>query len=423
MFLLILSVNLSTGKHRELPSSLSRPTVIFRLDDVIIAGNVGYGDPSYSEDFQGDLIQEFVNRNIPITLSVIPNWKNQEVSKNNGLIRRFKKEIEAGTVEIAQHGFKHQQSGQEQTEFRSVPYPIQKEWIQKGRKMLEGVFLQTVTTFVPPWNNYDTATIRILREMGFGCLSGDLGPVGRIDKKVPHRNTDTIAYIPASCSLREVKKAVALALKSQYQSSGSHSFIVVCFHPYDFSSTAKRPIEKEELIKILDDLRYLNVNFSTLRDAAENDKGELLLARQIRAARVESLGKAAKLIPGLSNLLPDDYRFGRWMPFGIFLPEEVYASIENRLLFKTSLASLIIWIFFVEGLCLVLGRKIHVLNIAVGVLIGSIFCLSIGLYFLLLPERASIVLIGIVASGLCLVYWVSRNALGRYLIYRKGTKS
>lgn len=112
---LILGVNLSTGKNRELPPSFPKPIVIFRLDDVVIAVNGEYGNLPYDEDFQKDLIQEFVKRDIAITLSVIPNWKDQEVPKNNGLVRRFHKEIELGTIEIAQHGFRHLQSNQEQT--------------------------------------------------------------------------------------------------------------------------------------------------------------------------------------------------------------------------------------------------------------------------------------------------------------------
>jgi peptidoglycan/xylan/chitin deacetylase (PgdA/CDA1 family) len=407
---LLCFIAADTGYAEKLLAPFEEPVVIFRIDDIVFTGYPN------NEKTQNDLIQEFVNRNIPLTLSVIPNWKDQEVPIDNPLVKRFRQQIEMGSIEIAQHGFRHHQSGYEQTEFRYTPYRIQIEWVQKGREILQKAFPSPVITFVPPWNNYDAETIRILTKLKFKCLSGDLGPVGKIDEELFHGGT--LAYVPASCSLREALHAAELALSQQYQSSKSRSYIIVNFHPYDFGVSARHPITKGELARILDGLENMPVKFKTLSNVAEKYKDELGLSRQIHAARVETLGRALKLIPGLQGLLPVNYSFGRWIPFGVYLPGDIYFSIEKWVIIKISLLFLSIWIAFIEICGLILRRIPPALSVVIWTLLCSIFAGCFVYYFLLPPERISLALTGIVGSGPCLVYWVSRNLLGWYSVSR-----
>ena len=370
-------------------------------------------------DLQIELIEEFMLRNIPITIAVIPFWQEKEIPVNNKIVQRFGGKIESGMIEVAQHGFSHRQSNKEQTEFLSVTYQSQVKWIQRGKEILERAFSSNVTTFVPPWNNYDGNTIRTVVELKFNCLSGDLGPVDGQNRSLIDTSTNSMAYIPASSSFREVGYAVELALSPQVQSKRFRNFIVVCFHPYDFISSAKRPIEKNELTRILDELKYMPVEFATLSEASTKFGEQLHLSRQIKAARVENLGKVLKLIPGFGFLLPSNYDFGRWIPFGIYFPEEVYSIIEASIIIKISFVLFLIWILFVEGSRLVLRKKKHTCNIAIWVLINSIFSFSFVLYFSVLPEHSALALACIWASGICLLYWIIRVLLFPYIALRK----
>ena len=362
LFLFILSVDICSARDQKLASSFRKSVVIFRLDDVILTENLKAG-LTFNQEFQNDLIDEFVERGIPLTAGVIPYYKDQEVSVHNTFIRHFGQKIRDGMIEIAQHGFRHAFTGKEQTEFRFLPHQSQLVWVERGKGILQRAFFTEINTFIPPWNNYDASTLHALIELKFKCLSGDLGPIGKNDKNTLYGNITKISFIPATCSLREVVGAVKLALAPEFQYPGSCSFIVVCFHPYDFIPSAKRPIEKNELTSILDELKHMPVEFATLMEASTKFGEQLHLSRQVRAARVENLGKALKLIPGLSFLLPTDYHFGRWIPFGVYFPEEVYSSIEVRIIIKISFVLFLIWILFVEGARLVLAKRKHTWNI------------------------------------------------------------
>ena len=72
-----------------------KPIVVFRLDDIRIDDKM---------DLQKRIIELFIDNDIPITISVIPSWKGQEIQQSI-LGTNIYGMINEGKLEIAQHGF------------------------------------------------------------------------------------------------------------------------------------------------------------------------------------------------------------------------------------------------------------------------------------------------------------------------------
>jgi hypothetical protein len=126
-------------------------------------------------------------------------------------------------LDIAQHGYTHQDNNPAQSsEFSGLDYETQYEELLKGKSYLEGIFNTPIATFLPPWNTYDTNTLRALEELKFSTISayknGDVIETSRLN------------FIPWTCFLSDLKTAVPAARKISY----SQPLIVVIIHAYDF---------------------------------------------------------------------------------------------------------------------------------------------------------------------------------------------
>ncbi len=136
----------------------------------------------------------------------------------------FAEAVRAGVLEIALHGYSHQSSGLQQgrhSEFAGLGYEEQRSKIERGKEFLEGVMGLPVTIFVPPWNTYDAHTLAALEASGFRLISADAR--GRPGPGM------SLAFLPATCSIAEVREAVAFARAAPDPSP----IITVLFHEYD----------------------------------------------------------------------------------------------------------------------------------------------------------------------------------------------
>jgi hypothetical protein len=150
----------------------------------------------------------------PIRLRPLPPEKAD-------ILRRFNPQHLA----VALHGYCHQAISRTSgmTEFGDrIPREQQLARLLDGKAYLEDLLNVELKTFVPPWNEYGASTIAALEESGFCNLSGDaaFGPL-----------TAGLTYIPATCSLAELPRALRLAAKD------SASLVCVLIHEYDFKES------------------------------------------------------------------------------------------------------------------------------------------------------------------------------------------
>lgn len=173
---------------------------------------------------------------IPITIAVIPNVCSGDfhsldpetsvpLTPQKAAILRDA--IASGIVEVALHGYTHQTvrdpSAGGYTEFQGVDYNTQYARISAGKRMLEGAIGRQVVTFVPPWNTYDSNTLRALNALGFSVFSADQSGttygMGQL-KSLPE-NASTANIVGKIQAIR--------------QGTAAPGPLVVLMHPYEFA--------------------------------------------------------------------------------------------------------------------------------------------------------------------------------------------
>src|SRR3989338_772075 len=159
------------------------------------------------------VLELFERYKAPQVLAVIPNnvedphvtsSQNTHLLEENPAVVHLLKEYHAkGLIEIAQHGYTHQTNrfrpgktekiteGQYYqginrrwapydpphtegySELSGLPEEEQRDKVVKGQKYLENIFGVKLKSFIFPWNSYDPAVLRILKEQGFRYVPCD----------------------------------------------------------------------------------------------------------------------------------------------------------------------------------------------------------------------------------------------------------
>jgi peptidoglycan/xylan/chitin deacetylase (PgdA/CDA1 family) len=235
--------------------------IFFRFDD--------YSSRS-STDLELKIIDAFRKNEACITFSVIPFVCDRDIhdpspqdsvplTPEKGDILRAG--YNSGILDIALHGYSHQTNHDKyMREFSGLDYKSQLERLKKGKEFLEDMIGVPVTTFVPPWNNYDLNTLQALEELGFSTLSADKDGEATEDSK--------LNYLPASSDLLHLRDAV----KAERTSADVSPVIVVLFHEYDFKEIDEKRgrITYPEFSDLLTWLkRQKDVRFLSLRQATE----------------------------------------------------------------------------------------------------------------------------------------------------------
>ena len=230
---LILSIlfitNCSQAKKKDI-------SIIFRYDDPSIYSNL---------KVEKKVLTLFQEQNLSLTFAVIPyrcagepaDLKPQNtVALNQTRANIYQKYISSGTLEVAQHGYSHQtHSSTEWSEFAYMPYKEQVSKVQKGKTLLETLLHTSITSFVPPYNTYDTHTLKTLEALGFLTISADLRGI--------QPKTSTLVFLSNTITLNQIHETI----QKVRNENNAHPFIVVMFHEYNFSKQVFKGIEKPEM--------------------------------------------------------------------------------------------------------------------------------------------------------------------------------
>ena len=200
--------------------------IVFRLDD--------YSARS-STELEQKIIDDFRAIGASITFGVIPFIISDDVHDPSFQpivpLSALKADIlrkghEDGTLDIALHGYSHQTTRfGKYTEFSDIDYNIQIEKLGKGKKYIENIIGGSVNVFIPPWNSYDSNTLRALKKLNFSAISASLNGGALKNSK--------LKFLPATTNISGVRDAIVSARRS----SDIRPLIVVLFHLYDFVET------------------------------------------------------------------------------------------------------------------------------------------------------------------------------------------
>lgn len=201
-------------------------TVVLRMDD--------YSD-AMSTNLETAIVSGIERYRLPVVFAAIPylpekgrlsNQPDLDRPLSRARVEGLRPVIDAGLLEIAQHGYSHRSNAagglSGDSEFSGLPPEDQRARILKGKARLEELLGRPVVSFCPPFNRYDVNTVRVLASSGFTTLSA--GGYCHADGTTPLR------YLPATCKLIDLPLAVEAARHVR----DPHTVIVVLFHPYDF---------------------------------------------------------------------------------------------------------------------------------------------------------------------------------------------
>jgi len=215
--------------------------VIFRIDD--------YSDGS-STEVEQKVIEAFKQRGLSCAFGVVPftpapaSQKPVPLSTNKIMI--LNKALQSGTVEIGLHGYAHRAEKRDVkgfSEFKFERYVVQLGKIKSGKELLEEKLKTKVQLFIPPWNSYDAATIEVLEQLEFCCLSAD-----RYGK---FKENSFLMFLPATCGLSELRKTIGLIRRSSPEQGVP--VVVAVFHAHNFFEVNPRSsFRTADLVALLD---------------------------------------------------------------------------------------------------------------------------------------------------------------------------
>ena len=208
-------------------------TVVFRLDD--------YSEWS-SFELEQALTSAFREYGLPASYGVVPygvdDIKDPAEQERRPLgdekIAFLKEAVGSGIIEPALHGHSHQNQSdmpKKPSEFTGRPESEQRALLAEGQKMLQDWFGVPITTFIPPWNRYDEATVSALESLGFTCVSGV-----HDETTSPRPKDSEMRFFQASTALCDVQELV-----ERNRNDDSYPLVVVKFHHFDFSDYSDDP--------------------------------------------------------------------------------------------------------------------------------------------------------------------------------------
>lgn len=208
-------------------------TVVLRYDD--------YCTTSPTE-LEIKILDALQKKGASCTFGVIPYVDGLRNALTQTKADILTKAMKTGTVEVALHGFDHISIRKDRnSEFFGLDYSSQAEKIAKGKEFLEKMLDTKITTFIPPFNNYDLNTTRALEKLEFKNLSANVLGVAE--------ESSSLNFLPATCGLHDLREAV----ESARHTPEVQSVIIVMFHPYEFVEANKKggKISYQEFVDLL----------------------------------------------------------------------------------------------------------------------------------------------------------------------------
>jgi peptidoglycan/xylan/chitin deacetylase (PgdA/CDA1 family) len=196
------------------------------------------------------LIDIFRKHEIPLCLGLIPFDSEGAFyfKLNQDQLIALRERISNRDVIIALHGYNHNDNKAQKSsllkrpgpsEFSNLTFNEQMFKIQKGKESLDSLLGIDVAIFIPPFNSYNEATLKVLNSLKFKVISASIdGPSG----------SDKLSYMPFTTS--DLIGLPALVRTN----TGLNSTIIVVLHPYSFAGEYAGMIAGPVYIKQLDSL-------------------------------------------------------------------------------------------------------------------------------------------------------------------------
>jgi peptidoglycan/xylan/chitin deacetylase (PgdA/CDA1 family) len=227
-------------EHSSCHINIIEPTIVLRIDDVRV-----YSVPTPY------LVDEIINRNLPVTLGVIP----RDLEKDKEMQKYLLEIKENPNIEIAQHGTNHNEYDKNITE----------DILLEGNKKIQEILGIKPVTYIPPYNQI-TSEAREIVSKYFRIISGE-------EKVIKEgQNIAEIGYTAGTYRYNENEIiGIDEIIKKCEESLEKTNICVIMIHPQEYSNNINNAVELseekfEDFRELLDKLEKLDARFSTFND-------------------------------------------------------------------------------------------------------------------------------------------------------------
>lgn len=268
-----------------IPINSQNIQLVFRYDDFTLV----------NDSTNEKVIRLLHRHNIPVVLGVIPcdARENLKMDKDYRFLTELRALVRNGSVEIALHGLTHQKMTP-YGEFKGLSIEEQTRRIKKGKYLLDSIFNNYLSTYIPPWNSHDENTVKALKSNNIYIVSSSVYDVWAENVFYP-LTTDNFEGLEG-------------LIKNNKSLGG---IIVVMLHPSNFKS-AKSFIDFEQILSQLKkDKNIKYYTFRGLEDAgiyvnnfqSEDQMRHNLLSKALRMKGVFISSRAIIIINALNTVL------------------------------------------------------------------------------------------------------------------------
>lgn len=235
--------------------------------------------------------------------SYVPDAKLQPFLSQEK-IALLKKHLVEGSIEIAIHGFAHKNNAHssDKSEFSGFDITKQSVLLRTAKDALDTATGANIRTFVPPFNQYDAATLKALENTGFQILSAGMGSYSKTDSR--------LGFLPGTTYIDRLKEVISSALSKKHRDAT----VIVTLHPYDIiESGDKLPQFRKNrgqvsIQSIRDDLNQIskmeNVQFSSVGALIENGEDLSIERWQANLRLKKSVITLHAVLPGSFRVYP-----------------------------------------------------------------------------------------------------------------------
>lgn len=275
--------------------------VVIRYDD--------YSSISSSDADRG-LIEILRKYNISAVFSVVPFThpdyqftSNVRIPLNGEKIALLRSAKRQGLVEVALHGSAHVNrvpgttAATKCSEFAGVPQEEQVQVIREAAAELKAKTGVKPTTFVPPWDNYDSSTLTAVSECGMRIMSGSKSGIAG----------GGIKFLPVTTDVTRFESDV----RRSRESAGPGAIVVLLLHPEDFresgkpAATTTLPAFDAVIGRLTQDGEITFTTFAELLASGED----------LSPARFKANKDVAAMVWSLPDWLRPEVPWGTYLPF------------------------------------------------------------------------------------------------------------
>jgi transposase len=256
---------------------------------------IRFDDPSETSrhDIEDAVIGSLSRHALTATFAVIPFRRigHHLRALSTGRSARLQAAQKAGIIEIAQHGYSHEDWTTTTlglaSEFLGKAVEEQRSDIQVGLDHLRTLFSGEISGFVPPWNQHDANTSAAIHSAGFRYVSA--GWQTRSEKQA-------LLCIPRTCQLTNLKEHIHAA----HRLKKLDLVIVAVMHHYDFfesgETNAKLSLAQfDELVAWL--ATQADVKVQTLGQLAQTSADEIQRAMRLHRLKQHLPWRAQVRLP------------------------------------------------------------------------------------------------------------------------------